>query len=88
MLFTRLQGHAESLPAALVYRHADDAPGYRSFVVVLCCEIGSMGSAIAHGDAKALRSSNHNIGAHLPRWGQQSKAQDICRRNSDGAVLV
>ena len=88
MLLASLQRHAERLTTAFVDRDADNAPRNRTLVVVFGGEIGGVRAAIAHGYAETLSRANHDIGAHLARWLEQSKAHNVSGCDGNRVVLM
>ena len=77
MLLAGLQGHTQRDVAAGVFRHTDDPPGNRPFVFLATGEKSGVWPAIAHRHAKALRRTEHHIGAQLTRRRQQQQTEQI-----------
>ncbi len=88
VLFTRLQGHAIGFFTMAVDRDADDAAGHLANVFGAGGEEGGVGAAESHGHAETLRTSQDDVGAHLPRGRQQHQREQIGGHSHQGAFGV
>ena len=79
VLLTGLQGQSVGDSSAAIARDTDNAARHSSLECILTSEKCGVWSAVAHGHAKALCRSNHDVRAHFPGRFDQSECQEIRR---------
>ena len=88
VLFAGLQRHAQRGGAVAVHRDADDAPRRAALVRVAGGEKRRVRAAETHRHAEPLRRADGDIGAQLPRRGQQRQRQQVGRHHRQRARAV
>ena len=77
VLLARLQRHAERAVTLRVLGHADDAAREEPGELLLHREEGGVRSAVAHGNAEALRVAHRDVRAQLTRRGEHGEREEI-----------
>ena len=98
VLFPRLQRHAQTLFAATVLAHTDDAARQQTLVFLRGAEERGVRPTVAQGYSESLTVAHHHIGTPFTRRGQQHQGQEVCtdscadtsrfRFASDAAIVV
>ena len=82
VLLSRLQRHAQRRAARRVLRHADDAPGHVTLVLLPRREKRGVGTAVPHRHAEPLRVADRDVGAPFPGRREQREREQV-RRHGD-----
>ena len=79
MLLAGLERHAQSRLAVDVNGAANDAARHKALVGILAGKKGRMRTAVAHGNAHALRGSKHDVGTPASGRRQEGKGEYVGR---------
>ncbi|TLD44182.1 MAG: hypothetical protein FAZ92_03561 [Accumulibacter sp.] len=88
VLFAGLQRHAQRPLAARIDRDADDAAGDGALVLVTGGKERSVRAAKAERDAKALRRTERDVGAHLAGRAEQHQRHQVGGDGDDAATCL
>ncbi len=88
VLLARLQREAQRAATLRVDRHADQAAGQVALVLLAGGEERGVRSAVGHRHAEALRRADDDVGAPLPRRGEEHQREQVGGDRDQRAVRV
>src|SRR5919112_3948580 len=88
VLLPSLQRHAERRATIPILGHADDAARQGALVRILGGKECSMGTTVAHGNAKTLAVAHRDVGAPLAWRSEERQAEKARRRRYQSPCRV